>query len=170
MLQITTTKVYLNIRSTLPYKTSMLNIRKNRFLSRQFCTSYFNPYSILGVEKSDEITKIKKTYLKLIAKYHPDVNPSPDSEKMFKLVQDAFERIKELRGLSTRKSLIQNQFDKADDEDFKSVRPNPHQFNQNFEEFKEKYKNIDAKEYYYRLKNDPEFAKYAGTYNLKINF
>lgn len=36
---------------------------------------------ILGVTESDTIEVIRKKYLKLIAKYHPDINKSSDTTK-----------------------------------------------------------------------------------------
>lgn len=34
-----------------------------------------DPYTILGVQRSDNLAKVKKEYYKLAKKYHPDLNP-----------------------------------------------------------------------------------------------
>ena len=97
-----------------------------RLFSSSLAPAYYNPYAILGADKSEEIKAIKKKYLKLVATHHPDVNPSEEAERTFKLVQESFERIKEMRGMSTRRSLNADLNNEKDD--FKSVRPSPDQY------------------------------------------
>lgn len=158
---------------TLANNTRLLFNKKYFFstLNAPASTAYYNPYHIIGSDKQDEFKSIKKKYLKLVAKYHPDVNQSPDAERMFKLVQESFERIKELRGLSSRRSLIRDQENPEDS--FSSVRPNSDQYKQNFEDFKERYKDFDAAEFYYRMRDDKDFSKYAESfkniYEIKDN-
>jgi len=50
-----------------------------------------DPYKILGVEKNASPAEIKKAYRKLSAKYHPDINKSPNAQKKFTEIQNAFE-------------------------------------------------------------------------------
>jgi len=50
-----------------------------------------NYYEILGVDKNATASDIKKSYRKLVKKWHPDVNKAPDAEKRFKEVQEAYE-------------------------------------------------------------------------------
>ena len=49
-------------------------------------------YEVLGVEKTDSIEVIKRSYRKLVAKYHPDRNPGDESAVIqFKEAAEAFE-------------------------------------------------------------------------------
>ena len=43
--------------------------------------NYNKASTILGVTKEDTIEVIRKKYIKLIAKYHPDTNQSSDAIK-----------------------------------------------------------------------------------------
>jgi curved DNA-binding protein len=48
-------------------------------------------YKILGVSKQATADDIKKAYRRLARKYHPDINPSPEAEELFKDVNEAYE-------------------------------------------------------------------------------
>ena len=51
-------------------------------------------YEILGVDKSSDISEIKKSYRKLALKYHPDRNPGDkQSEEKFKEAAEAYETL-----------------------------------------------------------------------------
>lgn len=50
-------------------------------------------YKILGVKKSDSADVIKKAYRKLALKYHPDKNPTKESEEKFKGVSEAYDTL-----------------------------------------------------------------------------
>ncbi len=53
-----------------------------------------NPYEVLGLGKNAEQEEIKKSYRKLVKKYHPDLNPgNKEAEKKFKDVSRAFSLI-----------------------------------------------------------------------------
>ena len=53
---------------------------------------YKDYYKVLGVERKAETSEIKKAYLKLAAKFHPDKNPDdPTAESKFKEVGEAYE-------------------------------------------------------------------------------
>ena len=48
-------------------------------------------YSLLGVSKGASKSEIKKAYLKLAKKYHPDLNKDADASDKFKEVNEAYE-------------------------------------------------------------------------------
>ena len=50
---------------------------------------------ILGVTESDTLEVIRKKYLKLIAKYHPDINQSSDATKKAQEINQAYDYLKE---------------------------------------------------------------------------
>ncbi len=50
-------------------------------------------YSILGVHPESTSQEIKQAYRRLVRKYHPDVNPSPDAEAHFREVREAYEAL-----------------------------------------------------------------------------
>ncbi|KAI0046983.1 DnaJ-domain-containing protein [Auriscalpium vulgare] len=48
-------------------------------------------YDLLGVPTDASDTDLKKAYRKSAMKYHPDKNPSPDAEEMFKKISKAYQ-------------------------------------------------------------------------------
>jgi molecular chaperone DnaJ len=48
-------------------------------------------YDVLGIAKSASKDDIKAAYRKLAKQYHPDLNKTPDAEKKFKEVQEAYD-------------------------------------------------------------------------------
>ncbi|NME67741.1 J domain-containing protein [Flammeovirga aprica] len=53
-----------------------------------------NYYDILGIDKSADKKEIKKAYLTLAKKYHPDVNQSDETlEEKFKLINEAYDTL-----------------------------------------------------------------------------
>jgi molecular chaperone DnaJ len=52
-----------------------------------------DPYEILGVNKFSSEKEIKKFYIKLCKKYHPDLNKKPEAANIFKKINEAFEEI-----------------------------------------------------------------------------
>ncbi len=57
-----------------------------------------DPYSILGVSRTDSDDDIKKAYRKLAAKYHPDLNPGDKiAEQKMQEINSAYELIKDIR-------------------------------------------------------------------------
>jgi curved DNA-binding protein CbpA len=52
-------------------------------------------YKILGITKNFTEEELKKSYRKLVLKYHPDVNKTSDGNEMFKLVLKAYTTLKD---------------------------------------------------------------------------
>ena len=52
---------------------------------------YKDYYDILGVKREASEAEIKSAYRKLARKYHPDVNKTPEAEKKFKDINEAYE-------------------------------------------------------------------------------
>ena len=50
-------------------------------------------YSTLGVEDDATQQEIKRAYLMLARKYHPDVNKQKDAEKKFSEINEAYETL-----------------------------------------------------------------------------
>ena len=50
----------------------------------------FDPYGLLGVNSSASREEIRKSYRALARKYHPDINPSPETAERFKEMGMAF--------------------------------------------------------------------------------
>ncbi len=48
-------------------------------------------YEILGVNKNASAEELKRAYRNLARKHHPDVNKSPDAEKKFKEINEAYQ-------------------------------------------------------------------------------
>jgi DnaJ like chaperone protein len=63
-------------------------------------------YKILGVNKSDDMSTIKKAYRKLVREYHPDIIKSQDKDEAYieeataktQEINQAYEHIKKIRG------------------------------------------------------------------------
>ena len=51
--------------------------------------SKFNPYEVLDVSKTDDISTIEKKFKKLAVKYHPDKNKDPEAVKIYENMSKA---------------------------------------------------------------------------------
>mmetsp|Transcript_18386 Transcript_18386/g.27527 ORF Transcript_18386/g.27527 Transcript_18386/m.27527 type:complete len:500 (+) Transcript_18386:134-1633(+) len=52
-------------------------------------------YKILGVSRGADVRAIKKAYRQLSKKYHPDVNQSPEAEKVFSEINAAYDCLRD---------------------------------------------------------------------------
>ncbi len=52
-------------------------------------------YEILGVSRNATDEEIRRAFRRLARKYHPDVNKSPEAEKKFKEISEAYEVLKD---------------------------------------------------------------------------
>jgi len=48
-------------------------------------------YAILGLDRSADLSEIKKAYRQKALEFHPDRNPSHDAEEKFKEASEAYE-------------------------------------------------------------------------------
>jgi len=58
-------------------------------------------YEILGVSREATENDIRKAYRTLAMKYHPDVNKSPDADKVFKEINEAYQVLSDPRKRAT---------------------------------------------------------------------
>ncbi len=58
----------------------------------------FDPYQVLGLDKSASDEEVKKRYREHAYKFHPDTAGTPGTEFHFQMVESAYEMIKIQRG------------------------------------------------------------------------
>lgn len=58
-----------------------------------YCMSAKNYYEILEIDVNSDSKEIKSAYRRLVRKYHPDVNKDPNSIKLFKTINCAYETL-----------------------------------------------------------------------------
>jgi len=58
----------------------------------------FDPYQVLGLDKSASDEEVKKRYRELVNKLHPDKSGTPGTNFLFQMVMAAYELIKRERG------------------------------------------------------------------------
>lgn len=61
------------------------------YLCLSFLLDIYGYYSLLGVSENAPFGEIKKSYRKLVKKYHPDKNKDPSSKDTIKLLNIAYE-------------------------------------------------------------------------------
>ena len=52
-----------------------------------------NYYIVLGINRTADLSRIKKAYRTLAKKYHPNVSHSPESSERFREVKEAYETL-----------------------------------------------------------------------------
>lgn len=65
-------------------------------------------YGILGVPRSAHIADIKRAYRRLAIQYHPDKNPDPSAEAIFKEINEAYDVLGDPEKKSTYDWKLQN--------------------------------------------------------------
>jgi len=58
----------------------------------------FDPYRVLGLDKSATDEEVKQAYRELVNQYHPDKSGTPKTKFAFQMVVVAYEMIKRARG------------------------------------------------------------------------
>jgi len=77
-------------RSWVPGRSNSTHSLRSRMAVRATATDTFDPWSVLGISPNAGIPEARRAYKKLITKYHPDVDPSPEAEIKFQQAVRAF--------------------------------------------------------------------------------
>eukprot|EP01017_Pseudomicrothorax_dubius_P002606 TRINITY_DN10148_c0_g1_i1.p1 TRINITY_DN10148_c0_g1~~TRINITY_DN10148_c0_g1_i1.p1 ORF type:complete len:194 (+),score=32.41 TRINITY_DN10148_c0_g1_i1:113-694(+) len=146
--------------------TKKVFITRTPFLRRCFSTrsQSFDPYTVLGVERNVPFDEIKKQYFKLAAEFHPDRNKAKDAAVRFVEVKEAFELIKQMKGLSVNQNLRSGPSSAAaSSAGFESVRPNAEQYRENFDEEtirRDEQMGSTKRDYYEYMNKAPDDAEH----------
>ncbi|KRX03290.1 DnaJ domain [Pseudocohnilembus persalinus] len=108
----------------------------------------YDPYYLLGVEKNADFKEIKKIYFKLAGEYHPDRNKSPEAQKQFIMIKEAFEQIKQQRGKSIR--MDYDKTSKGHKTKYRSVRPNSEDYSDDYRDEKQEMNQDNFQEFAFR--------------------
>ncbi|RLV95278.1 DnaJ 1 mitochondrial [Spathaspora sp. JA1] len=63
--------------------------------SKRVLALNFDPYATLGISKSADQAAVKRAYVDLVKKYHPDVNKEKDAETRFHKIQESYELLRD---------------------------------------------------------------------------
>lgn len=101
-----------------------------------------NPYDILGVSPNATDDEIKKSYRKLVQKYHPDAHPDKDfATKKMQEINEAHDKIKDMRKNGNNSYSNQNSYRRNTN----NTRNNGNSSRQNTNSSSSKYQNIRDK-------------------------
>ena len=127
-------------------------------------------YNILGVDASAKKEEIKKAYLTLAKKYHPDVSKDPNALELFKEILEAYETLyDEDKRAKYDRSLVIDKLDEVIDYLYGNAKKN---IIVNIKTASERFKNIEAFDdnYYYYISfiYNKERLGFLG-FNIKLN-
>ncbi len=127
-------------------------------------------YNILGVDASAKKEEIKKAYLTLAKKYHPDVSKDPNALELFKEILEAYETLyDEDKRAKYDRSLVIDKLDEVIDYLYGNAKKN---IIVNIKTASERFKNIEAFDdnYYYYISfiYNKERLEFLG-FNIKLN-
>ena len=98
-------EIVVELNITPDAYSAMLSKFENMLKNKQESMSLIEAYKILGVNESDDMNTIKKTYRNLVRQYHPDIIKSQDKDEAYmeestaktQEINQAYKVIKEAR-------------------------------------------------------------------------
>ena len=98
-------EIIFELNISLDDYIAMLNKFENMIKNKQQTMSLEEAYRVLGINKTDDMSSVKKTYRKLVRQYHPDIIKSQDKDESYmeeataktQEINQAYEIIKEAK-------------------------------------------------------------------------
>jgi len=87
-----------SLMATMQQSLGAMGIDIGKFTSVAGRQPSFDPYAILGLDKSVSDDEVKKRYKQLVHILHPDKSQTPGTSLFFQMVTEAYEQIKRERG------------------------------------------------------------------------
>lgn len=137
---------------------------------------------ILGVTESDTVETIRKKYLKLIAKYHPDINQSSDATKKAQEINQAYDYLKEnYENRSTENetktysstSYYQSSYgSNAQSSNYQQYNENDNEYSRYYDDFSKYYKKYQCDKSYNgfcsKYQNNETVKEYMKIFNVDL--
>lgn len=130
---------------------------------------------ILGVTESDTVETIRKKYLKLIAKYHPDINKSSNATKKAQEINQAYDYLKEHyenRSTETESKTYSSTSYYKSSYDSNTQSSNYQQYNENDNEYSRYYKKYQCDKSYNgfcsKYQNNETVKEYMKIFNIDL--